>query len=56
MSSAKDYIEILQISGRLTFSTDDVVGTLGAPVRAVRAQLRLLKEKGKSQILCGAFT
>lgn len=47
MATAADYIENLQVNGRLTFSTEDIVRALGTPVSAVRAQLRRLKEKGK---------
>jgi predicted transcriptional regulator of viral defense system len=46
LGSAADYIEELQINGRLTFTTQDAVQALGRSVPAVRAQLRRLKEKG----------
>lgn len=47
MNSAADYIEDLQINGRLAFTTEDVVLALGKSVPTVRAQLRRLKEKGR---------
>ena len=47
MDSAADYIEDLQMKGRLVFTTDDAVRALGKSVPAVRAQLRRLKEKGR---------
>lgn len=47
MDSAADYIEDLQMDGRLVFTTDDAVAALGRSVPAVRAQLRRLKEKGR---------
>lgn len=46
MNSASEYIEDLQMNGRLVFTTGDVVEALGKSVVAVRAQLRRLKEKG----------
>lgn len=45
MNSASDYIQSLQTNGRLTFSTSEIVKTLGKSVPAIRAQLRRLKEK-----------
>ncbi len=47
MNTAADYIEDLQMDGRLVFTTDDAVQALGKSVAAVRAQLRRLKEKGR---------
>ena len=47
MDSAADYIENLQVNGRLAFTTADIVRALGKSVPAVRAQLRRLKEKGR---------
>jgi predicted transcriptional regulator of viral defense system len=47
MPSAADYIEDLQMNGRLTFTTDEAVQALGKSVPAVRAQLRRLKQKGR---------
>lgn len=47
VKSAADYIENLQVSGRLAFTTEDIVRALGKSVPAVRAQLRRLKEKGR---------
>ncbi len=46
MNSAADYIDNLQVSGRLAFTTEDIVRALGKSVPAARAQLRRLKEKG----------
>ncbi len=46
MDSVADYIEDLQINGRLTFTTEDVVRALGKSAPTIRAQLRRLKEKG----------
>jgi predicted transcriptional regulator of viral defense system len=46
MDSVADYIEDLQINGRLAFTTEDVVRALGKSVPTVRAQLRRLKKKG----------
>lgn len=46
MDSAADYIEDLEMNGRLVFTTDDAVQALGKSVVAVRAQLRRLKAKG----------
>lgn len=47
MHSAADYIENLQVNGRLAFTTEDIVRALGKSVPAVRAQLRRLKDKGR---------
>lgn len=47
MNSAADYIENLQVNGRLAFTTEEIVGALGKSAPAVRAQLRRLKEKGR---------
>lgn len=47
VDSAADYIECLQMNGRLVFTTDDAVQALRKSVPAVRAQLRRLKEKGR---------
>ncbi|MCB1018998.1 MAG: hypothetical protein KDC27_03670 [Acidobacteria bacterium] len=47
MGSAADYIEDLQVGGRLVFTTEEIVQALGKSVPAVRAQLRRLKEKGR---------
>jgi predicted transcriptional regulator of viral defense system len=47
MNSASDYIENLQMNGKLAFTTEEIVGALGKSVPAVRAQLRRLKEKGR---------
>jgi predicted transcriptional regulator of viral defense system len=47
MNSAADYIENLQVNGRLAFTTEEIVGALGKSVPAVRAQLHRLKEKGR---------
>jgi predicted transcriptional regulator of viral defense system len=47
MDSAADYIENLQMNGRSSFTTEDIVQALGKSVPAVRAQLRRLKEKGR---------
>lgn len=47
VNSAADYIEHLQVNGRLVFTTDEIVRTLEKSVPAVRAQLRRLKEKGQ---------
>jgi len=44
--SAAEYIEDLQVNGRLAFTTEQAVEALGRSVPAVRAQLRRLKEKG----------
>lgn len=46
MRSAADYIEELQMNGRLTFTTEQAIEALGVSVPAARAQLRRLKEKG----------
>lgn len=46
MRSAAEYIEDLQASGRLTFTTEQAVEALGRSIPAVRAQLRRLKRKG----------
>jgi predicted transcriptional regulator of viral defense system len=47
VDTAADYIENLQINGKLVFTTDDAVQALRKSVPAVRAQLRRLKEKGR---------
>jgi predicted transcriptional regulator of viral defense system len=47
VSSAADYIENLQVNGRLAFTTEDIVRALGKSPAAVRAQLRRLKGKGR---------
>jgi len=46
MRSASDYVEDLQVNGRLTFTTAQAVEALGRSEAAVRAQLRRLKDKG----------
>lgn len=46
MDFANEYIDELQMNGRLTFTTEDAVQALGKSTRAVHAQLRRLKEKG----------
>lgn len=46
MPSAFEFIQALQVNGRLTFSTAQAVEALGRSEPAVRAQLRRLKEKG----------
>ena len=47
MDFAAEYIEDLQMNGRVVFSTDDAVQVLGKPALVVRAQLRRLKERGR---------
>ncbi len=47
MDSAADYIEHLQMNGRLVFTTHDAVRAIGQSVPAVRAQIRRLKKKGR---------
>jgi predicted transcriptional regulator of viral defense system len=47
VNSAAEYIENLQVNGRLAFTTEETVRALGKSVPAVRAQLRRLKEKGR---------
>jgi predicted transcriptional regulator of viral defense system len=47
MRYAADYIEDLQVSGRVVFTTDGAVRALGKPAPAVRAQLRRLVSKGR---------
>lgn len=47
MNSVANYIEDLQMNGRLVFTTDDAVRALDKSVSAVRAQLRRLKDKGR---------
>ena len=46
MNAAADYIENLQVNGKLTFTTEDIVHALGKSLPAVRGQLRRLKDKG----------
>lgn len=46
MDTAADYIDSLQMNGRLTFTTEDAVNALQRSPSAVRAQLRRLKAKG----------
>lgn len=45
MDSALDYIEDLQMNGRLVFTTEEAVEALGRSVPAVLAQLRRLKKR-----------
>lgn len=49
MRSAADYIEELQMNGRLTFTTAQAIEALDVSVPAARAQLRRLKERGHIQ-------
>lgn len=46
IDSAGDFIESIQINGRLVFTTEEAIQALGKSAAAVRAQLRRLKEKG----------
>jgi predicted transcriptional regulator of viral defense system len=45
--SAADFVEDLQIRGRLAFTTEDAVRALGRSLPAVRAQLRRLEARGQ---------
>jgi predicted transcriptional regulator of viral defense system len=47
MRSAADFVDDLQVNGRLTFTTEDVVAALERSGPAVRAQLRRLRDKGQ---------
>lgn len=46
MNSAAQYIEMIQMNGRLIFTIEDVIQALNKSVTAVHAQLRRLKAKG----------
>ena len=56
MSSAADYIENLQVNGRLAFTTEDIVQALGKSVPAIRAQLRRSRRRGASRTHSGGST
>ncbi len=49
MRSAAEYIEDLQMNGRMTFTTTQAIEALGVSTPAARAQLRRLQEKGYIQ-------
>lgn len=47
MTTTVHFIEELQVAGRLSFTTDEVVAVLGKSLIAVRAQIRRLEAKGQ---------